>query len=154
MTDEQSKMTGTGDEQEEILCHLYMVLHNEMPSCGCGDPEAADRLVIDLLSVFEDGRPDRAQRVEELIGASDGAQQIVLASLDHAGLTEHGGSVWGSWLTHRGRWLLWAVDQVGGPDGLGQKLDEVGFPHEYDPETKAMQPCTDDCWRVPEKSTT
>jgi hypothetical protein len=90
--------------------------------------------------------------VEELIGGSDGAQQIVLAAIDHAGLIDHGTSVWGSWLTERGKWVLWAVAQVGGVDGLGAKLDEVGFPHEYDPKTKTMQPCTDDCWRVPEGS--
>ena len=140
------------DDRENLLCHLYRVLHSDMPSCGCGDPAAADRLVIDLLTVFADWAPDRARRVEELIGGSDGAQQIVLATLDHAGLTEHGGSVWGSWLTERGKWVLWAVEQAGGVDGLGAKLDVVGFPHEWDHKTKAMQPCTDDCWRVPERS--
>jgi hypothetical protein len=142
----------TDTEQEGILCHLYKVLHSDMPSCGCGDPEAADRLVIGLLAVFADWQPDRTQRVQELIGGTDGTQQIVLATLDQAGLTEHGGSLWGSWLTDRGKWVLWAVEQVGGVDGLGAKLDVVGFPHEYDPKTKAMQPCTEDCWRVPEKS--
>ncbi|MFF7881032.1 hypothetical protein ACH40F_07860 [Streptomyces sp. NPDC020794] len=143
----------TDAEQEGILCHLYMVLHSDMPSCGCGDPETADRLVIGLLAVFADWDPDRVQRVQELIGGTDGAQQIVLAALDQAGLTEHGGSLWGSWLTDRGKWVLWAVEQVGGVDGLGAKLDVVGFPHEYDAKTKAMQPCTDGCWRVPEGST-
>ncbi|MGW2520424.1 hypothetical protein ACWC09_26115 [Streptomyces sp. NPDC001617] len=144
----------TDAEQENILCHLYKVLHSDMPSCGCGDPEAADRLVIGLLAVFADGQPGRAQRVQELIGGTDGAQQIVLASLDHAGLIDHGSSVWGSWLTDRGKWVRWAVDQVGGVDGLDEKLDEVGFPHEWDPKTKDMQPCTDDCWRVPQESAT
>lgn len=143
----------TDTEQETLLCHLYLVLHNDMPSCGCGDPAAADRLVIDLLTVFADWAPDRHQRVEALIGGTDGAQQIVLAAIDHAELTEHGSTVWGSWLTDRGKWVLWAVEQVGGVDGLNAKLDEAGYPHEYDPKTKAMQPCTDDCWRVPEEST-
>lgn len=144
--------TDRNAEQENILCHLYKVLHSDMPSCGCGDPEAADRLVIGLLTVFADGQPDRAQRVQELIGGTDGAQQIVLASLDHAGLIDHGSSVWASWLTDRGKWVLWAVEQVGGADGLTCQLDEVGFPHEWDREAQAMQPCTDDCWRVPEGS--
>lgn len=142
----------TEAEQENVLCHLYKVLHNDVPSCGCGDPVAADRLVVDLLAVFADWAPDRARRVEALIGGSEGAQQIVLASLDHAGLTEHGGTVWGSWLTDRGKWVLWAVDAVGGVEGLSNKLDVVGFPHEYDPKTKAMQPCSGTCWRVPEES--
>jgi len=144
----------TDAEQDNLLCHLYMVLHSDMPSCGCGDPGAADRLVINLLTVFANQAPGRAQRVQELIGGTDGAQQIVLAAIDHAGLIDHGTSVWSSWLTERGKWVLWAVEQVGGVDGLDAKLDEVGFPHEYDPKTKAMQPCTDDCWRVPEASTT
>jgi hypothetical protein len=142
----------TDDEQDNLLCHLYMVLHSDMPSCGCGDPEAADRLVIDLLTVFANRAPGRAQRVQELIGGTDGTQQIVLAAIDHAGLIDHGTSVWSSWLTERGKWVLWAVAQVGGVDGLGAKLDEVGFPHEYDPKAKAMQPCTDDCWRVPQEA--
>ncbi|MCX5239807.1 hypothetical protein OG824_31860 [Streptomyces prunicolor] len=139
-------------EQEDLLSHLYRVLHSDMPSCGCGDPGAADRLVIGLLTVFAGRGDGRSRRVGELIGGTDGAQQIVLASLDHAGLIDHGTSVWGSWLTERGKWVLWAVEQVGGVDGLDEKLDEVGFPHEWDSETKAMQPCTDDCWRVPEGS--
>jgi len=142
----------TDAEQEEILCHLYKVLHNDMPFCGCGDPGSADRLVIGLLAVFADRQPDRVRRVEELIGGSEGAQQIVLAAIDHAGLIDHGSSVWGSWLTERGKWVLWAVDAVGGVDGLAEQLDESGFPHEWDREAQAMQPCTDDCWRVPEGS--
>ena len=135
--------------EDNLLCHLYQVLCSDLPSCGCGDPQSSHQLVYDLLRLapfYEDGRWQRAER---LIG-TDGAFQIVIAALTKANLLEHGSSIGGSWITDRGKWVLWAIGEVGGIDRLDAKLDFAGFPHEWDRETQAMQPCTDACWRLPD----
>jgi len=137
------------NEEENLLCHLYKALRCDVPSCGCGDPEAAERLIVDILTEFSAPQPGRSERIAELIGGSDGTKQIVLAAIDHAELIDHGTSIWSSWLTDRGKWVLWAVREAGGIDRLGASLDDVGFPHEWDREAQEMQPCTDECWRVP-----
>src|SRR5690348_17311914 len=103
-------VTETTDAEDGLLCHLYKVLYDDIPNCGCNEPDAAFRLVHDimLLAPLHSGTWVKAR---ELIG-SDGAFQIVLAAMTDAGLLEHGGSMGGSWLGKRGRWFLWAVEQV------------------------------------------
>lgn len=135
-------------DRDDLLCHLYKVLCDDIPHCGCGDPEAAFKLIYSIvrLAPLHSGTHTR---VRELIG-SDGAFQIVMAALTEADLLEHGGSIGGSWLGKRGRWFLWAVEQVGGVETLADRLGEVGFPHEWDAKQQDMQPCTDACWAVPD----
>ncbi|MFE9448295.1 hypothetical protein [Streptomyces sp. NPDC006739] len=138
------------EERENLLQHLYKVLCQDIPACGCGDPQASHTLVHDLLRLtpfYEDGRWRDA---EKLIGTS-GAVQIVLSALTDADLLEHGGTVGGSWITDKGRWLLWAIDQSGGIHGLDERLDDAGLPH-WDHEAKKIGGCTAECWRVPADS--
>ena len=139
----------TKDERDHIVRHLYLLLVERMPSCGCGDPDAANRLVWDILRrlarLHEDRRREQAYR---LIG-SDGAKQIVLAAMTHAGLLEHGGSLGGSWIGPQGYWLLWAVHRIGGIDALPDVMADGGFPHCGPPDWE-IRDCTDECWAVPE----
>ncbi|MBM9509970.1 hypothetical protein [Actinacidiphila acididurans] len=133
---------------EEVACHLYLVFCEHLPFCGCGDPAAGYKLahqILTLAPLYEDGRWRQA---EELCG-TPGAHQLVLAALTEAGLLEHGSSIGGSWITDRGRWVLWAVEQIGGIDVLEDRLDNAGFPHEWDPVAKTQQECTDACWTIP-----
>jgi hypothetical protein len=143
-------MTDPTDAEHDLLCHLHKILYDDIPNCGCNEPDAAFKLIHDivLLAPLHSGTWVQAR---ELIG-SDGAFQIVLSAMTDAKLLEHGGSMGGSWLGSRGRWFLWAVEQAGGIDGLDDKLQSVGFPHERDEELKDMQPCTDACWTVPDGS--
>lgn len=137
-------------EPDDVLCHLYKVLCNDVPNCGCNEPQAAYELVYRLLVLapFHQGTWREAQ---ELIGSS-GAFQIVIAALTEAGLLEHGGTLGGSWLTGKGRWVLWAVEQVGGIADLDDRLSMAGFPHydvpRDDPAYGAE--CSAACWAVPE----
>lgn len=136
-------------EEQRLLCHLYQVLCADLPSCGCNDPQAAHKLVHDLVSLAPFYENERWRKAEQLVG-SEGAFQIVISALNDAELLEHGGSMGGSWLGKRGRWFLWAVEQVGGIEGLVEKLDGVGYPHGWDSEAKALRPCEDSCWVVPD----
>lgn len=138
----------TTDAEHDLLCHLYKTL-GEVPSCGCGWPDDARRLVWDILALMPSYGAEKKQRLADLIGP-EASQQIVLAAIDRAGLISHGTSITSSWLEPLGKWVLWAVEQVGGIDGLHRKLDDAGFPHEWDREAQDMQPCTDACWVVPD----
>lgn len=147
---------GSEEKHDDLLCHLYQVVYSDLGFCGCGWPDEGLAAVHELLTVFgggfgDDAWEDRQATIRRLL-PTDAVRHLVLSMLDHAGLTEHGSSVLGSWLTPRGKWWLWAVEQVGGIDSLNAKFDGpgVGYPHEYDRETQTMQPCTDDCWRVPD----
>lgn len=136
------------EAEDHLLCHLYKAL-NEVPSCGCGWPDEARQLVWDILGLMPSYGAEKKQRLADLIGP-EASQQIVLSAIEGAGLISHGTSITSSWLEPRGRWVLWAVEQVGGIDGLHTKLEDVGFPHEWDSELKDMQPCTDACWVMPD----
>lgn len=138
----------TTSDLDGIASHLYLIFADDIPLCGCGDPQAGRALVHQLLTLtpfYEDGH---AQQAEALCG-TNGAFQIIIGLLNHAGLLEHGSSHHGSWLTDRGRWVLWAVDQLGGIDALDARLEHTGYPHEWDSKKHAMQECADACWTIP-----
>jgi hypothetical protein len=38
---------------------------------------------------------------------------------------------------------------MGGLDALEDRLDVIGYPHDWDQKKHAMQECTDACWTIP-----
>ncbi len=129
-------------EKHRLLCHLYLVLDEDVPNCGCGWPQAARQLVWELLVLMPTYGDQKKRRLRELIGP-EGSQQIVLCALEKAELITHGVSVDSAALAPRGRWLLWAVEQVGGATGLDAQLETAGYPH-------AGRECDEACWTVPD----
>jgi len=138
----------TDDRTDDILCHLYKILCDDVPSCGCGWPEDARRLVWDVLSLMPSYGEDKKQRLAELIGPV-GSRQIVLNALQDAKLISHGVCVDSAWLEPHGRWFLWAVEQVGGIDGLSEQIYDAGYPH-FEPPGYEGRECDDACWQVPD----
>jgi hypothetical protein len=135
---------------ENLLQHLYVLVyghHDGLGLCGCGDPDAGIALAHELLTAFGWGFGDGAwQRKRAVIGRllpTAGVEQVVLSTLDRAGLIDHGSSIGGSWLTDRGKWWLWAVTEVGGLNGLDDRLCQVGYPH-------GGEDCTDACFPAPD----
>lgn len=140
------------EKHDDLLCHLYQVVHSDLGFCGCGWPDEGLAVVHELLTVFGGGFEgdawEKRQATIRRLLPTDAVRHLVLSMLDHAGLTEHGSSVLGSWLTPRGKWWLWAVEQVGGINSLHAGFDRpgVGYPHigPWD-DTE----CTEACWAVP-----
>lgn len=127
------------------LEHLQAI-YDDLGPCGCGNPEAAWSLVHQLLRLHVNQQLVKNQArfdVQQLIG-TPGAVQIVFGVLDNAGLTEHGSSYWGGWLTGRGVWLLDVLNRLDGAD-IHELWDELclGLPHDG-------QDCPVDC-SVPRK---
>ncbi|BBB01062.1 hypothetical protein RVR_8303 [Actinacidiphila reveromycinica] len=138
---------------DDIASHLYLIFADDVPLCGCGDPQSARALVHQILSLAPLYENQRYKEAEARCG-TNGAYYVVMGLLTNAGLLEHGTVIGGSWLTDRGRWLLWAVDQLGGIDNIAHRLDEAGYPHDWDREKHAMQECVDACWTIPAPATT
>ena len=77
--------------------------------CGCGDPDRVHQFLIDCLGSASDDFPSLldVDKVQNLIlSRPQVVAEFVLHFLDSVNLTEHGGSVYGSWLTDRGSQVL------------------------------------------------
>lgn len=78
------------------------IIRTEMVSrhlgwCGCGNPEDID---LAMLAYLDSGTPD-------ILALPEGLAELMLAYIaDDLGWTEHGGSVYGAWLTDDGREAL------------------------------------------------
>ena len=75
--------------------------------CGCGSPQMVlNGVILPLLEGFNDGEYENFDRnYGKNTGYSEAAVEFFLHYLDRLGLTNHGSSVWGSWLEDKGR--LW-----------------------------------------------
>lgn len=111
---------------DDDLSHLYALVYDDLRFCGCGCPDEAYNLVRDLLALapFYDHQDELKARIG-VTGDDHGALYLVLYALDKAGLTEHGGSVAGSWLTPKGTHYLGLMRAY-----EHGELDHVGYPHD------------------------
>lgn len=87
------------DDPQELMYHWGLGL------CGCGRPHDVHQILIDCLKCFDegDGINDIAKIVTERPKA---AAEFIAHFLDQRSLTEHGGSVYGSWLTDLGEQFI------------------------------------------------
>lgn len=93
----------TGEMSREELLEV-------LPFCGCASPEdAADALrnILHLFPLHSHGGRDRLMA----LFASEEVYMLFLYLLDRHELTEHGGTVEGSWLTEKGVAVRDALDR-------------------------------------------
>lgn len=115
-----------GDEEDEEVVKIWGKLNDigispliygsiinarwyeELKFCGCGIPEEVQDYIHDILAAMAE-RSDSGweiNKVNAVLGNIEMATAFVLYTLDAMGLTEHGGSIFGSWLDPKGRALL------------------------------------------------
>lgn len=86
----------------------------DLAFCGCGDAPATRSYLFGILKAIE-GRHASNWQVDEVDGAIgssvEAGRYFVLYVLDAMGLTEHGSSVNGCWLTEKGLQLLRELEQ-------------------------------------------
>lgn len=77
-------------------------------SCGCGNPEAnvdyVEKMILHHVADWSTSPGRSSQTTQEEY--NDPAVQFFLYWADDKGLSEHGSSIFGSWLTDKGRQLL------------------------------------------------
>jgi hypothetical protein len=78
--------------------------------CGCGNPEAVHDLLVACLKSIDDDRNNGnygLDGIEEIVRESPAiVAEFIAHFLDQKNLTEHGSSVYGSWLTSRGKQFI------------------------------------------------
>ena len=84
-------------------------LYSTLELCGCGSPEENYIFLASCLEATSDKYPNIIdyKKVRAIVLENpETVTELVLHLLDAAELTEHGGSVYGSWLTDRGRQFI------------------------------------------------
>lgn len=126
-------------------------LFSEMGMCGCGNAHTGFAVVRGLLNAIADD--DRTWQDFHRACGGEGAFHVIIGALDKAGLVEHGGSVYGPWLTKpKGVYFQKVLSLV-----TWDQLDNdnaSSTPHfEYNPdETPAcsvVRECDVFCWEQP-----
>lgn len=100
----------------QIVNHFWF---NTAQFCGCGNSERILPLILDLLNRHgpdDQGEFDGGPQAE----FSNDLDLLLMYCFDAWELTEHGGSVWGAWLTDEGLRLRSAMRAV----NLATVLDE------------------------------
>lgn len=79
-------------------------LVGELNICGCGCPENVYRLIHAVLKEILESRV----RVNDEVGYYD----YMIYQLNEQGFLEHGSSIFGSWITEKGKKLIEALDEM------------------------------------------
>lgn len=96
---------GSYEDTEEFLSLFFAEVLN---FCCCGCLSMSIKFVHDILNCYEDEEglsPHlNLDKAKEVCG-NDNITEFMLHWLDSVGLTDHGSSVYGSWLTDKGKAL-------------------------------------------------
>lgn len=117
-------MSGEGFTTEQLAVELDWF-------CGCGNPEAAAKTLLDLLDLF----PLYSNREAfEAMVPTNGLQYLLLYALDSLGAKgvngrpdwwmEHGGGIGGSWLAPRGEAIREALRREWESDKFESLFDD------------------------------
>ena len=135
--DDEPRVMVTGGENDERVQKIWALLNDngiapsiyesladlrwqdELKFCGCGLPEEVRAWLLGIMTALAKrggGTWTEHSEMVATIGADpDMIFYFVMYVLDAMGLTEHGGSVGGAWLTDKGRQLLVELQQEPAP---------------------------------------
>ncbi len=84
------------------------MFYNLYASCGCGCPEDIHKLLVDCAKQFDGDCPKPGvEGIEKIVKERpDVVAEFIGHYLNEDHLAEHGGSVYGSWLTDRGKQFI------------------------------------------------
>ena len=110
------RFTFERDKQNDMLigpdgCHYDTeaeAMYFSLGLCGCGCPENVHEFLVDCAKAVQAGTEtreyDSIRAIEALIkNKPDVVAEFIGHFLDSKELTEHGSSVYGAWLTERGK---------------------------------------------------
>lgn len=95
------------------------IIFGDLGFCGCGDPEAAIKIIYELIKIQHDRRnksndyKEYKSKVNKLItGNIESVADILLYIINNAELLEHGTSVGCSWLTDKGKEFIKHYEEI------------------------------------------
>jgi hypothetical protein len=105
MDDERDPYEHEYIDEKGVSYHHYReyVLLELLGMCGCYDTQIENDVVVMLHCLNRGGFPYDSFLAPGLRDHERAYIELILHMLDHAGLTEHGSSVRGSWITNKGR---------------------------------------------------
>lgn len=118
--DDQCFYLNNEPELQAILKYYY---YYKLKWCGCGCPEDAMRTVAKYLKAKSYKYPENDKKMKEFFDGKDEDDDLILClayTMDAAGFTEHGSSIYSCWLTDDGKYFLWAIEEA-------IKQDELEF---------------------------
>ena len=100
--------------EPDLIAVLKWYYFEKLGWCGCGCPGEAMRTVAKYLEARSLTYPDNKERLKEYFqnGDDDPLVLCLAYEMDRAGLTEHGTSIYGCWLTDDGKYFLWAIQEA------------------------------------------
>lgn len=97
-------------EEEEIKLDIKIEFKSLLGICGCGRPEIVLENIYDILEKISH-KNDEGNEFDLYDWADeDWRNLLILYVLDEAGLTSHGSSVYGSWISDLGKDFLLIFD--------------------------------------------
>lgn len=92
---------------EQRKADLETIYFGEIGMCGCGNPKDVKKFIYELLKnhkEYEDDYDAMTENRKRIIKETDTNVifEFVFHVLDHNDLLNHGGSIYGSWLTEKG----------------------------------------------------
>ena len=106
--------------QEERKQEFQSIYFNDLGLCGCGRPEDIQKLLYLLLDNHNKHKlkqityDEKEEILNKILKETDPDVlfEFIFHILDNGGLLEHGGSIYGSWFTDKGkRFLDYLSDQ-------------------------------------------
>jgi len=99
--------------KQPIPDNIHDFYYRKLNFCGCGNPDTQMQFLRDVLRAINrrsEGNTwkEDTKKIEALLPGALG--QFYLYWLDSMGITEHGGSIGGDWLTEKGKELLLLMD--------------------------------------------
>lgn len=91
----------TKPERQEFEDFIF----SDIGMCGCASPDD----VLDMLEAFLERKQDYMSYDDQVAFAKEHSEELMLFMqyiLDNKGFTEHGTSVYGAWLTDKGKRFL------------------------------------------------
>lgn len=104
--------------------------------CGCGSPSDATLALLRLLELHP--LYEHQDELKRML-PDGGLRYLTLYTLDYFDLSEHGGTVGGSWLTDKGKAVLAALQREAGDEF--QALHVQHCCHGYAAETDELFQC-------------
>ena len=111
------------NDEPELQAILKYYYYYKLNWCGCGCPEDAMRTVAKYLKAKSYNYPENDKKMKEFFDGKDEDDDLILClayTMDAAGFTEHGSSIYSCWLTDDGKYFLWAIEEA-------IKQDELDF---------------------------
>ena len=104
------------DYEPDLIAIIKYFYYERLNWCGCGNPEDAMLSIAKFLEARSGEWGEREEKMMATYGTNKLWENELLLCLaytmDAAGFTEHGGSIYSCWTDKDGEYFLWAIREA------------------------------------------